>query len=198
MLIFLLAILLILDLGLVAGIFLYLKYNKNQVGVLEALTEERVALKRLRSEFDEALQNADQRIDRKLGQFRQLAAETEKEAGAAKGQIREALDGVLQDFSEKLEQPLKELSRRQNSLEGMIRLCGQQRESLLEAVKKGEVLAKFFHEEIPYDQLLKDIELKKYDDARRLIGRGVPREQIAKELGLRSAEIDLIHSLACG
>lgn len=196
MLIFFTAVLLLLDLALVAGIFLYLKYNKNQSGVLEAITEERIALKRIRAEFDDALQQAHGTIDKKLSQFRQLAAETEREATSAKTRIKEALESVLEEFGNKLEEPLKEFSRRQNSLEGMIRLSGQTRDSLLEAVRKGEVLSKFFHEDIPYEQLLKDIELKKYDDARKLMVKGVPREQIARELGLRSAEVDLIQSLA--
>lgn len=197
MLTFLLFILLIMDLVLIAGIFLYLKYNKNQAVVLESLTEERIAIKRIRTGFDEALTEGLQEMGKKLDEFRQLSAETERETKTARTQIREALDEVLIEFGSRLEEPLTELSRRQNSLEGTIKLSEKQKSILLEGIKKGEILAKFFHQEIPYDQLLKDIELKKYDDARKLLSRGLPGEQVARELGLRPAEVDLIQSLAC-
>ena len=71
----------------------------------------------------------------------------------------------------------------------------REKDQLLNAVRKGQILSKFFNQEIPYEQLLKDIELKKYDDARRLIGQGYSADQVAKELGMRTSEIEMIRSV---
>lgn len=193
---FLLVFLLVLDLGLIVGIVLYLKNNRNQAEVLEALTEERLTLKRVRAEIRDEMEQAKSYIDSEVTNYKRLAAEVEEETKTGKSQIQENLKEVITEFSHSFEEPLKELSRKQNSLEGAIRLAGKERTQLLNAIKKGQLISKFFNQEIPYEQLLKDIELKKYDDARKLIGQGYSADQVAKELGMRASEIEMIRSVS--
>ena len=188
-------VLLALDFGLIVGVVYYLKHNNNHAEVLEALTEERMTLKRVRSEIRDEMDQAKSYIDKAIVNYKRLAAEVEEETKTGKSQIQENLKEVMNEFTQSLEGPLKELSRKQNSLEGVLRLAGREKDQLLNAVRKGQILSKFFNQEIPYEQLLKDIELKKYDDARRLIGQGYSADQVAKELGIRTSEIEMIRSV---
>jgi len=185
----------ILDLGILLGFFYYFKKNQDHAEVLEALTEERVAMKGIKEEILGEINEARQKTQKQISRFQQLAAEVEQDAKNGKDLMKQSLEELLGEFSRKLEEPLRELSRRQNSLEQLLKKAARERLNLSQSLQKGESLSRFFNKEIPYEDLLKDIELKKYEDARKLIGQGYPPDQIARELGMRTPEIELLKGM---
>ena len=51
---------------------------------------------------------------------------------------------------------------------------------------------KFFNEKIPYDEIMAELEDKKYMDARRLLARGLSSEEVSIRIGLPIAEIEVL------
>jgi DNA-binding NarL/FixJ family response regulator len=74
----------------------------------------------------------------------------------------------------------------------MLARMDAERQTLNKAIQRAEALTHFFNEKVPYQSILEDLQDKKYRDARQMLAKGLKSEQIAKELGLSKAEMEII------
>jgi hypothetical protein len=106
------------------------------------------------------------------------------------------MEAVVQELTSRFEAPVKEITRKQASLEALLRKVDQEKTLLQRLLQRGEKLARFFDERVPYEEVLEEIEDKKYADARALLARGKSPVTVAQELGMSESEVRLVAGLA--
>ena len=112
--------------------------------------------------------------------------------------IASEMGAVATQLTERFEAPLKELSKRKAGLEALLKKVEREKTVLQTVVARGEKICRFFDERIPYEEVLHEIEDKKYSDARKMLAKGNSPAAIAVELGMSESEVRLVAGLAAG
>lgn len=190
-----LVILGVLDIILLVSFVRLSNRQDDQVHLLSELTEERQLISALRSQITHELNSAEGRNRALMEKVAHLAMEAEEEVKSGGASLAQGLGEVVDQLSGKFEGPLQELARRQASLETLFRKIDQQKLSLKKMIDRAETLSGFFDQRVSYEQLLLDIEDKKYTDARQLLAKGHDPKKVAHELGISPSEIRIIANL---
>ncbi len=178
---------------------LVLRLSRKQVvniEVLSDLTEERRLLTDLRQSVRDELESASQKARDTLEKAARLAAEAELEVRTGGQSISKEVEAAIAAASQELAGPLKEFGRKQAGLEALLRRLDNEKSVLVKLLSRGEKLCQFFDERVPYEEVLAEIEDKKYADARALLARGKNAKVVAHELGLSESEVRLVAGLA--
>ena len=183
----------VLDLGLLAVIVARRRERIDGEELLAEITRERQMFQELATSLREEIDSAHTSSRQALLQVQTLAAEIEQDAKGSKEVITQNVKDVYTEMSTQIEKPLADLSVRQNSLELLLRKVTSERKILVALLARGEKLCKFFDGQLPYDEILKEIEMKKYTDARNLLAQGIGYQQVASDLGLSMSEVALLH-----
>jgi DNA-binding NarL/FixJ family response regulator len=192
----LLTALILADIGLLVALFLMSRKQETHSGILADLTEERRLLTELRGSIRDELSVAQAKNREVMDKVSYIAAEAEQEVKNGGQSIANGMEEIFALLTQRFEKPLTELSKRQSSVEALIRKVEGEKIRLLKVVNRGEQLVKFFDEKTPYAEVLKEIETKKYDNCRELLSQGMAPDRIALELGISRSEIELISHLA--
>lgn len=188
----LLATLILLDVGLLAAVVLLSRRQDAQVELVSELTEERRVLAELRATVQEELESAQGKARETLAKVAKLAAEAEQEVKTGGTTIAQEMESVVTELSAKFETPLKELAKRQAYVETLLKRVDEQKLLLQRLVARGEKICKFFDERVPYEEVLHEIEDKKYADARTMLAKGQTPTAVARELGMSETEVRLV------
>ena len=191
-----LVLLVIVDL-LLLGAIIYI--NRRQVGqfdFIQSLNEERRLLEEMKRSVQEELDITGKKSRDAIDRVTKLAMEAEQEVKNGRESLSAELESLIHNLAEKLDQPLRELTLKQAAVEGMMHRLEKQREQLQKVVTRGERICRFFDKNTPYEEVLEEIEDKKYADARSLLAQGVPSTRVAAELGMSEAEVRLVAQLA--
>ena len=191
----LLIILILVDVVLIGAVYFLGKNQFDPSGLVQELNEERQMLKEMRSALKEEIESAQARNQATLDQVSGIAAEVEMEIKTNSGSIDLEMKKIVAEIEESIEDPLRKLTRKQSSIEKMLRTLSVEKKSLQTTLNRAEKLSKFFSNSLPYEEVLEEIEDKKYVDAKHMITQGMPRNRIAEELGLSETEVDLIASM---
>ncbi|MEZ4744215.1 MAG: hypothetical protein R3B45_17480 [Bdellovibrionota bacterium] len=192
----LLIILFLLDIGL---LFLFLNVNKKQEShsdLLTDLTEERRLLTELRNSIKEELTSAQERNKETVAKVSHIAAEAEQEMRSGGQSLASGMEEIITELGSKFDKPLKELAKRQASTTVLLKRLDQESNRLQKLINRGERLLKFFDQKTPFNDVLKEIETKRYEDCLSLLSQGMPSEKVATELGMSRSEVELISSLS--
>lgn len=188
----LLFVLLLLDVGLMAAVFFLNRRQDAHGALMEELTEERRLLAELRTSVQEELENAQGKARETLDKAMRLATEAEQEVKTGGTTIATELESVIGQLTGRFEEPLKELTRKQSYLESLLKRVDQEKAVLTKLVTRGEKIMKFFDQRVSVEQVLDEIEDKKYADARSLLARGKTPAVVASELGMTETEVRLV------
>ena len=191
----LLAVLILLDLGLMVAVYLLSQRRETHLELVEELTEERRLLGELRTAVQEELEAAQAKARATLDKAMRLATEAEQEVKTGGQTIAQEMEAVVTDLSGRFAEPLKELSRKQAYLENLLRRVEMEKTSLQKLLARGEKICRFFDNRVPYEEVLAEIEDKKYSDARLLLARGKTPSAVANELGMSETEVRLVAGL---
>ena len=191
-----LILLTLFDVGILIFLYSLLQKKQGSEELLQDLTEERRLLNNLKNEVKSEIDRSNELTQSQVKKMMKLAAEVEHDANLSKENLATHLEEVFTEFTQKLESPMLEMTKKHHLLENMLRKVEFEKKRLLKAIQKGEKICRFFHNDLPYDELLKDIELKKYEDARKLLTQGYSSEKVASELGMRVSEVELLESMA--
>ncbi len=191
----LLFILLLLDMGLMAAVFFLNRRQDAHGELMEELTEERRLLTELRSAVQEELEAAQGKARETLDKAMKLATEAEQEVKSGGQTIAQDLEATITQLTGRFEEPLKEMSRKQGYLESLLKRVEQEKAVLQKLIGRGEKICKFFDERVSYEQVIDEIEDKKYSDARSLLARGKTPASVANELGMSESEVRLVGGL---
>jgi len=192
----LLIALILLDVGLLGGVIFLSRRQEAHLELVEELTEERRLITELRASVQEELEAAQSTARATLEQARRLATEAEQEVKSGGHTIAQEMEAVVDGLTVRFEEPLKELSRKQAYLESLLRRVDQEKSVLTKLIARGEKICRFFDDRVPYEEVLEEIEDKKYADARSLLARGKTPAVVAGELGMSESEVRLVAGLA--
>jgi len=188
----LLAALIFLDLGLIVVVARL--SQRRDSGQLE-LAEERQLLGELRSSVKEELEAAQAKARATLDKAMRLATEAEQEVKIGGQSLAQEMEQVAAQLAGQFDEPLRELGKRQTYLEALLRRIDNEKASLQKLLARGEKICRFFDNRVPYEEVLAEIEDKKYADARSLLARGKAPASIAAELGMSETEVRLVAGL---
>jgi len=188
----LLTVLIIADIVLLGLIFAINRRQNDNTELLQELSEERNIIGEIRRATQEELGFVQSDCRDILKKVTHLAAETEQELKNSSTTIAQEMESVVNELREQLAQPLKDLGRRQASLEATLRKIEREKKLIQKLLGKGEKLARFFDKKISYEELVEELEERKYADAMALLAQGHSPESIATELGMSAAEVKLL------
>ncbi len=192
---FLLATLVILDIGLLACFFFLNRRQEAHIELIEELTEERRLLSDIRSSVQEELESAQFKAKESLNRVTQIAAEAEHEVKNGGATIATELEGVVGQLTERFETPLKDLAKRTGYLENLLKKVDVEKRVLKNLLGRSEEVIKFFDDKVPYEQVMAEIEDKKYSDARALLAKGLPVNTVSAELNMSISEVKAVAGL---
>lgn len=187
-----LGILVVLDLVLLGIVYVLGKRQVQPLEIMQDLAEDRRMLKELRQVVKEELEDGLTRMRSMLERVNTLAAEVEMEIKSSRTSMNKEMEEVLGQFSDNVEKIVGQITRKQSSLEKISRTAEQQGMVLSKSIARGERLAQFFNDRVPYEEVLEEIQDKKYADARELLSKGMMPQEVARYLNMPEAEVSLI------
>jgi hypothetical protein len=187
--------LIVIDIFLIGLVWRLSRKQVVNLEILNDLTEERRLLTDLRQSVRDELDSAHKKARETLEKAARLAAEAEQEVRTGGQSISKEVEAAIAAASQELAEPLKEFGRKQAGLEALLRRLDNEKTLLLRLLSRGEKLCQFFDERVPYEEVLAEIEDKKYADARALLARGKSPRTVAQELGLSESEVRLVAGL---
>ncbi|MBP6217442.1 MAG: hypothetical protein KA436_02520 [Oligoflexales bacterium] len=188
----LLITLILLDLGLLVTLYFFYKKNLSYEDLLSDIEEERTLLNKMQGALQTDLSSFEDRSKKTLEKMSKLAAEIEQEIEGSSKRIADGVSHLLSDVSKNLDPLFLQLSEQKNSVEISHRKIEKEKMITQKLLARLEILFQFFNEKVPYESILKDLETKKYSDARHLLTQGYDAENVSKELGLRMSEVELM------
>ncbi|MBF0441251.1 MAG: hypothetical protein HQK54_05045 [Oligoflexales bacterium] len=191
----LLILLIILDITLLAVLYLRSKPKYENPELLREFSEERRMLKELHAGIKEELVSAQQKSRETLEKVSTLAAEIDMDVKSGGKSLKEELNQVLQELAERVEQPIKQINQKHTAMENLLRRVDKEKKLLIKAISRAEELSKFFNKNIPYEEVLEELTDKKYSDARQLLSQGLPPSEIAKELNMTESEVNILAAM---
>lgn len=187
-----LGILVVLDIVLLGIVYVLGKRQVQPLEIMQDLTEDRRMLKELRLVVKEELEDGLTRMRSMLERVNKLAAEVELEIKSSRTSMNKEMEEVLGQFSNNVEKIVGQITRKQASLEKISRVAEQQTLLLSKSLERGEKMAQFFNNRLPYEEVLEEIQDKKYADARELLSRGMMPQEVARYLNMPESEVSLI------
>lgn len=177
---------------LVALFFLTQRMVRQKIIQLEDVFEERQVIRRLKDEIYESLESTIRDNQVVLQKTRTLAAEAEMEMSSGKARLKEELEELIKGMESRISGPLEDLTRRYAAIEKANKAAARERQLLSRSMQRAEQLIQFLNKDVPYEDIMREIQEKKYSDARFLMAKGMTPDQISRELGLTPSEIKLL------
>lgn len=194
----LLSLLIGVDAVLIVLVLVALRRRKTEepsIGLLREVDHEHRLLKELRDSVRDELRQKHAEMKLLYEKVSTMATETEMELRSGGQSLSHELEAVLSEARVSLEADLAEVDKRRTNLSALLKRAKEERQLLQKALQRGERLAQFFDGRVPYQEVLEEIEDKKYVDARQLLAKGLAPLQVAKELGLAESEVQLIATM---
>ncbi len=186
-------VIILVDALLLGALFYFVRNMVNRKLVqLEDVFEERQIIRKLKEEVSEALDATIRDNQTLLQKVRTLAAEAEQEVLAGKQQLREEMQALTKNMSAEIEEPLVEVNLRFAAVEKASKRAETERQLLNRSIQRAEQLIQFLNKDLPYEEIVKEIQEKKYSDARFLMAKGWTADKVGKELGLSASEVQIL------
>ena len=90
------------------------------------------------------------------------------------------------------ESSLNQVNRQRMQLEKSVQVATQTSSELLETTNSAKRILRFLDENVPSDEIFKELQAEKYAEARRLIHDGKELGVICRKLGLSQSEVQLL------
>jgi len=187
-----LAILAIADVILVVA---FLRLQRRQFAnqnVIRELTEERSLLADLRDSVRNELMVAQSQARSIRDQVQVLATEAEQEVKRGVEQITREAESIVANIGGRLEKPFQELTNKQHFLMKLAKDAESQRELLSRVVTRAEYAAKLLQSAEKWEDIVEELESRRYHDIRAMLAKGLSAEKIAKELGVSENEVRVV------
>lgn len=176
---------------IIAFIGLQRRQFANQ-NIIRELTEERALLADLRESVRVELATAQSQARSLKDQVQVLATEAEQEVKRGVQQIAHEVEGIVATIGGKLEQPFQEMTNKQHFLMKFSKEIETQRELLNRLVNRAEQAAKLLRSVDKWEDIVDELESRRYSDIRAMVAKGLSIETISKELGVSENEVKLV------
>jgi len=156
------------------------------------LDQERAELMELQQAVSRELSQAKKLSEETLAKLKRVGADAHAE-WTEMTQKCETLMNELEDKTRHLaEGSLNQINRQKMQLEKACQLASQTHSELSEATTSAKRILRFLDDNIPSDEILKELQAEKYAEARRLIHEGKDAGMICRKLGLSQSEVQLL------
>jgi DNA-binding NarL/FixJ family response regulator len=125
-------------------------------------------------------------------QVQVLATEAEQEVKRGVEQITREAEGIVSNIAGKLEKPFQELTNKQHFLMKLAKDAESQRELLSRVVTRAEHAAKLLQSAEKWEDIVEELESRRYHDIRAMLAKGLSAEKISKELGVSENEVRVV------
>ena len=179
-------------------LFLFMKLktdNESSSEVLREVLEEKRQITDMVAAYSDELKALSREAKDTYDRINMIAAESALELENAGSIISSQVEKVLEDLSGEISSNFEKISSNKSSLEEYNLSMSKTKKSLSRLVNRAEKLIKFFNDSVPYEQVLEEIEDKKYMDARHLLADGYSPEEVSSELNLSVSEVKLLVSM---
>ena len=187
-----LAVLAVADVILVVAFLRLQKRQFDNQNVIRELTEERSLLADLRDSVRNELMAAQSQARATRDQVQVLATEAEQEVKRGVEQITREAEGIVSNIAGKLEKPFQELTNKQHFLMKLAKDAESQRELLSRVVTRAEHAAKLLQSAEKWEDIVEELESRRYHDIRAMLAKGLSAEKISKELGVSENEVRVV------
>lgn len=194
--IILVSVLIVIDIVLLAALFYLNNKRSEYLDVIKDFNDERKVLTSIRNEVNSDLASLKSESKSFYEKLTILAAEAELEIKQGKESLKANLKETIEEITPNIENPIKEMTAKQISLEKTLRKAEKTKTLLNKSIANGEQLITLISKNIPYEQLIEEIKDRKYRDARQLIGQGLSPLEVSKELGISESEVRIIAGLS--
>jgi DNA-binding NarL/FixJ family response regulator len=187
-----LAVLAVADVILVVAFLRLQKRQFDNQNVIRELTEERSLLADLRDSVRNELMAAQSQARATRDQVQVLATEAEQEVKRGVEQITREAESIVSNIAGKLEKPFQELTNKQHFLMKLAKDAESQRELLSRVVTRAEHAAKLLQSAEKWEDIVEELESRRYHDIRAMLAKGLSAEKISKELGVSENEVRVV------
>ncbi|MEI6833128.1 MAG: hypothetical protein WCL28_03975 [bacterium] len=187
-----LAVLAVADVILVVAFLRLQKRQFDNQNVIRELTEERSLLADLRDSVRNELMAAQSQARATRDQVQVLATEAEQEVKRGVEQITREAESIVSNIAGKLEKPFQELTNKQHFLMKLAKDAESQRELLSRVVTRAEHAAKLLQSAEKWEDIVEELESRRYHDIRAMLAKGLSTEKISKELGVSENEVRVV------
>ena len=171
------------------------RQSPDLLGILKEMDQEQRVLRELRDSIRDDLDHKMGEVKRIYEKVTVLASDAEMELKSSGDFVSKEVAAVLEEARKELEAPLEEIGNQRTRLSALLQKSKEERQILQKSVARAEKLSRFFDRRIPYQEVLEEIEDKKYIDARFLLSKGLSPQQVASELNLPETDVQLIASM---
>lgn len=191
----LLIFLVIADFALLIYIYMISKRKSEAPEILRELAEERRIIEELRASLKDQNLASQKQIRDLTEKVTVLLTEAEVEYDKVKSLLDESSGDLVKEIESKLDQPIEFITKKCDLVQRTVDQLKKEKDSLLLALKKAETFSKFFDQNITYNDVIEEIQDKKYTDARYMLSKGIDSETIATQLNMDRSEVDLLVNL---
>ncbi|MEY4632373.1 MAG: hypothetical protein RIQ81_2493 [Pseudomonadota bacterium] len=192
----LMAVLLIVDVGLIYAVWQFSRRRTIEADIVAELAEERRLIEEIRHSIREELSSGQSRIREATDRVSRLAMEAEQEVASSGNVIRSEVEKALAGLGGSLNLPMAELAQRQEQLAGLLRKVENEKNLLRKALSRAEMMIKALDEKAPFEEVMGELVEKKYTDARSMLAQGMSVPKVAIEVNLSEPEVRLLAGLA--
>lgn len=192
MLVSILALLVVADIFLIVS---FLRLQRRQLAsqeIVRELTEERSMLSDLRGQIRDELMAAQTQVRSLKDQVQVLATEAEQEVRHGLADITREVDSIIANISQKLDAPMQALAEKQHFITQLARDAKKERELLTRLVQRSENVARLLEAGSSWEDIVDQIQAKRYEDIRAMLAKGLQPERIARELGVTEQEVRIV------
>lgn len=192
MIIFLFTSLIVLDLVLFVTFLRLNRKSINMSQVLLSLTEERDLLNEKKEQVMHEIQESLQTSKSYLDKIKSIASEVDQDLLRSRSIISDEVKRTVANMKGEIDNLVSELSKKQMSLEVMNKRMDKEKLVLQKNIELAQSLSAMLLGNRKYDEVVADLESRKYDNARELIASGRSIKEVATDLGLSVAEVKAI------
>ncbi len=156
------------------------------------LDQERSELLELQQSVSMELAQAKKISEETLSKLKRVGADAHAEWTEMTHKCELLLKELEEKSRELTENSLNHVNRQRMQLEKSVQVASQTSTELNEATNNAKRILRFLDENVPSDEILKELQAEKYAEARRLIQEGKELGSICRKLGLSQSEVQLL------
>jgi hypothetical protein len=156
------------------------------------LDQERAELMELQQSVSRELSQAKKISEDTLTKLKRIGADAHDEWVEMTHKCDELMKILEKQSSELSENTINNVNRQRMQMEKSIQLANQTANALDESTASAQRVLRFLDENVPSDEILKELQAEKYSEARRLINEGTDLSAICRKLGLSQSEVQLL------
>ena len=186
----------VVNTALIMALYSMVRRRISDDTILAEVTEERRLLSQMQENFRKEYKDSRSQLVDIQKKVTRLAAEVEQEVKMSGPVISENVEKIVSDLSSKLNAPLEELAVKQGAVEQCLVRIKDERQRVNTCIKRGEKLLSFFNSQKSYEEIIKEWETSKVNNACALLSKGVSPSEVAEELGMSLPEVEMIKNVS--